>query len=79
MIWIAAFGVLCTAIACLGAVVARRWWLVALWSSMTAWNVFVVYLEWPRPDPPTIECYEGMTLLPHQSCTMHVTLPGTPA
>lgn len=26
------------------------------------------------PDPPTIPCTQGMTLLPHQSCTLRIEI-----
>jgi hypothetical protein len=34
----------------------------------------IYLLALPTPDPPTIACYPGMTLLPHQSCTVTIEL-----
>lgn len=40
--------------------------------AMTFWSyALVIDLA---PDPPTIPCTQGMTLLPHQSCTLRIEI-----
>lgn len=61
---------------------ARDWFALRHWfNAATALVLLPCIAYWSynlaldaAPDPPTIPCVEGMTLLPHQACTLRIEI-----
>lgn len=52
----------------------RHWFRFAWWIMILSLWCWIAYVRSEINAPPTIDCYEGMTLLPKQSCVMHINI-----